>query len=337
VPSSYAGVRYRRGSRHGHVESYFLKANDPEGRRALWLKATIFAPDRAPSHAIAESWAVAFDRAEGHVAVKTSVPYEAARFSKSDLDIAIDGSTYTRSLWRGRVATGERAISFDVAVSGASEPVMQLPFGWMYEAPFPKSKFVSLVPDARASGEVVVDGKAWSLEGWPMTIGHNWGREHTPSYAWSHCNVWSSGGAVGSPGEPAQVTFEGLSARIALGPVLSPSSTLLYVREGRDEFKRSGLMGTGGIEGHVTLRRWDFRTTRGKAKLEGEIWAETDDFVGLYYANPDGSMVHCLNTKLASAELCVQLPGRGERLYRTRAAALEIATTHPNHGVRMYV
>jgi hypothetical protein len=340
VTRSYAGVRYRRRATHGHVESYFLKANDPEGRRALWLKATIFAPDRAPQSAVAEAWAVAFDRAEGHVAVKTSVPYEAARFSKDDLDIAIDGSTYTRTKWQGSVATGERSIAWDVGVSDGGAPLVHFPFDWMYEASFPSSKLVALVPDARASGEITVNGKTWSLAGWPMTIGHNWGRRHTPSYAWSHCNAWTGAASPPPPRaglpEPS-LMFEGFSARIALGPVLSPPSTFLFVREGGQQWARRGFLGGGGIEEHMTLRRYSFRSSRGEAKLEGEVWAETDDFVGLYYANPDGTMVHCLNTKLASAELVLTLPRRGERLFRTRAAALEIATTNPHHGVRMYV
>src|SRR5580692_9873283 len=116
-----AGVRYRKAAPHGHVESYFLKANDPGGARALWLKATIYASDRDPSRAVAEAWAIAFDRSEGHVAVKAQIPYESARFSRDDLDVEIDGSTFTERRWRGRVVTGERSIAFDLAISGGGE------------------------------------------------------------------------------------------------------------------------------------------------------------------------------------------------------------------------
>src|SRR5438128_806749 len=45
-PDAWNGVRHGDSSaraRRGHVESYFLKLNDREGRRALWLKATILA------------------------------------------------------------------------------------------------------------------------------------------------------------------------------------------------------------------------------------------------------------------------------------------------------
>jgi hypothetical protein len=332
----YAGVRYRPGAPRGHVESYFLKANDPDGRRAIWLKATIYAPDRDPSAAVAEAWAIAFDRDAGHVAVKSGVPYSAARFSRDDLDAAIDGSTFTRGAWRGSARTADRAVAWDLAVSKPTAPLRHFPLASMYEGSFPSSKIVSLVPDALAHGEVRVNGASWSVASWPMTIGHNWGRRHAPRYAWAHCNVWEPAESA-SGGD--RTVFEGFSARIALGPVLSPSSTFLFVREGPGErwLARRSLLGMGGIDEQTTLRRYRFRTRRGRARIEGELWAESDDFVGLYYPNPDGTMTYCLNSKLARAELLVKTPGRGERLYRSRAAALEIATTDPNHGVRMYV
>src|SRR5438046_2552815 len=113
---SHVGVRYTPPAPRGHVESYFLKANDPARRRALWLKATIFAPRERPhaNHgagaggrgAIAEAWAVAFDAEAGHVAVKTSVPFDAARFSRAALDVEVDGLHLREDATHGTVASG---------------------------------------------------------------------------------------------------------------------------------------------------------------------------------------------------------------------------------------
>src|SRR5689334_18502618 len=63
-------LRYRPGMAGGHVESHFLKGNSADGRRALWVKYTLLAPRGAPApgsvgrgaHAVAELWAIAFDR-----------------------------------------------------------------------------------------------------------------------------------------------------------------------------------------------------------------------------------------------------------------------------------
>ncbi len=63
VPQALLDLRYRGG---GHVESWFLKANEPGGRRALWLKNTVFARAKgergeALVPPMAEAWAIAFE------------------------------------------------------------------------------------------------------------------------------------------------------------------------------------------------------------------------------------------------------------------------------------
>jgi hypothetical protein len=59
--------------------------------------------------------------------------------------------------------------------------------------------------------------------------------------------------------------------------------------------------------------------------------------VGLYYENPEGPPTYCLNSKLAHARLEIEARGRPPFAVRSRAAALEIGTLDPTHGVRMYV
>jgi hypothetical protein len=87
----------------------------------------------------------------------------------------------------------------------------------------------------------------------------------------------------------------------------------------------------------ISLRRWRFRGANRVVRVEGEMWAETDRFVGLFYANPVGPTTYCLNTKLAHAKVTIEARGRAPMLLRSRAAALEIATHDEHHGVRMHV
>ena len=56
------GARYQPGTAAGHYESWFQRANDPGGRRAFWIRYTIFAPKGRPDDAVGELWAIAFDR-----------------------------------------------------------------------------------------------------------------------------------------------------------------------------------------------------------------------------------------------------------------------------------
>jgi hypothetical protein len=332
---SLARVRYDLAACKGHVESYFLKATDPSGTRAIWLKATVFASKHDPTRAIAEAWAVAFDRDRGHVAVKSAVPYETASFGAREMDIAFDGCTFTPDAWRGRIVTGAREVRWDLAIRDATRSLAHAPYRWMYDGPFPSFKLVSLAPDARVSGRVEIrdeaDGRSesWTMDRWPGMIGHNWGTGHTPKYAWGHCNAWQ--------GTDPGVVFEGASGQIAVGPVRAPMMTVLFLIHRGQRFAWNGLADLGRSRGDITLRRWGFAGKNRRGSIEGELWAKTDDFVGLFYANPDGKMTYCLNSKLADAELTFRPRGGAPLHLRSRAAALEIGTRDPGHGIRMYV
>ena len=113
--------------------------------------------------------------------------------------------------------------------------------------------------------------------------------------------------------------------------------TVLCVRHRGVRYDLNGVSDLARNRGSVTARRWHFRGENGLCKVDGELWAETDDFVGLHYANPDGSMCYCLNTKIGSGRVELTARGRAPIVLYSRAAALEIGTQDPHHGVRMYV
>ena len=329
------GVRFDPvRARRGHVESWFLKANDPHGRRAVWLKWTLWSGDRAPACAVAETWAVAFGTARGHIATKTSVPFEQARFVANGSDalgVTIDDCALSPQGARGRVASGGRAIAYDLSIASLEAPYTLYGARWMVDGPIPPQKAVSPIPNARISGVVEVDGEAhqekWELDAWPGMVGHNWGR-HTERYVWGHCNAWDDGD---------DVVFEGASGRMRVGGVLLPFRTGMIVRHHGTTYRLSGLASLLRNRASVTPRRWQFRGAGRGIQLEGEMWAETDDFVGLFYPNPDDTMVHCLNSKIAHAEVTLRMAGRPPKTLRSSRAALELGTTDPHHGVRMYV
>ncbi len=322
-----AGLQYRPDARRGHVESWFLKANDPRGRRALWLKWTVWAGDRDPRIAVAETWAVAFGAEKSHVATKTSVPFEQARFDRRVIDATVDGCHLTSRTARGRVESGGRSIAYDLTIEPRQAPYLFYPARWMYTGPIPSQKTVTPVPDASISGHLEIDGERWTLEGWPGMIGHNWGR-HTELYVWGHCNAWDDGD---------DVVLEGASARVRTGGVLLPLRTGLMVRHHGTSYPLTDLRSVARNEATLTPRRWQFRGRGPRVELKGEMWAESDDFVGLFYTNPDGVILHCLNSKIAHAEVTLSVSGRAPRVLRSSRAALEIGTLDAHHGVRMYV
>lgn len=338
VSQKLLDLRYRGGA---HVESWFLKANEPGGRRALWVRVTVFGPKapkkgQTPVPPVAETWAVAFDRELGHVATKCSVPLHTARFSRGTLDVEVDGCELSLGRARGAIACGTRRIAWDLAVGPErASPIVHLPNAALYEGPFPASKLVTPLADGRVSGAVQIDrgdgtpAASWDVGAWPAMVGHNWGRSHPRLYAWVHCNSWD---------DAEDLAFEAVSGRVRMGPVLSPMATAVFVRYQGKSWDLNARQLFGGNRGSISQRRWEV-TTNGDDRIEvrAELAAETDDFVGLHYPNPSGAMSYCLNTKLARARLELRLPGREPIVATSRASALEIGTRDPKHGVRMYL
>ena len=145
---------------------------------------------------------------------------------------------------------------------------------------------------------------------------------------WAHCNCWDDGD---------DVVFEGASGQVRVGGVLLPLRTGLMLRHQGTAYPLTDLRSVLRNEATLSARRWTFHGAGKRVEVAGEMWAETDDFVGLFYTNPDGAVLHCLNSKIAHAELTLRIAGRAPRLLRTTRAALGIGTLDRQHGVRMHV
>jgi hypothetical protein len=325
VIRDWNAARFDPSGGGGHVESYFLKLNDAEGRRALWLKATILARQGGGAP-VAEAWAIAFDREGTHAGAKEIVPLDRARLSAERLDVRVADLAISPGKIEGSVTSNGRKIAIDLAFTTTSAPLILFPSLRMYEGPLPSSKLVSPYPDARFTGHYAVDGERVEVEGWRGMQGHNWGKRHAELYAWAHCNQWEN---------EEDLIFEGATARVKVGPLLAPPLTVLCVwRRGvRYAFNQPSVLLRS--RGEIGARAWTFRAESPLARVEGELSAETRDFVGLHYENPDRAMTYCLNSKIAAGRLRFEVKGRPAITVETRAAALEIGTKDPAHGIPM--
>jgi len=351
----------------GHVESTFIKLNDPRSPRALWVKMTVFAPTSrtsgGPPHergrTVAEAWAIAFDRTVDeeppssyrepgaprrpaatarHVAAKQTVPIEEATLTRvRPYRLAVAGVQFDGHRLKGEVVHGHARIQFDLTLDARDPaPFVPFPLPAMYRGAFPKSKLVSPIFDARANGEVIVEGsgptRTWDVRDWPAMEGHNWGVGHADLYAWAHCNSWNEP-------EGRDFVFEGFSGRVKLGGrFTTPLITIVGLRHRgvRYEARLAGelLRARGRIE---RLRRWSFGAKQADATIEGEFEIRDEDTVGLWYPNPTGEMTYCLNSKIARADVRFTPRGRTPLHLTSDAAALEIGTHDASHGIRMYV
>lgn len=322
--ADWNAVRFDPNQCVDHVESLYLKLNEPGGKRALWVKTTILAgAGRTP---VAEAWAIAFDRDAGHVAAKQVVPFADASFSRTGLDVKVAGVSLTAGRTRGQLESGGARIEWDLEFDTRGDPLVPYPYPKMYEGGFPSQKTVTRFPDTRFSGSYRVRGREVRVDGWKGMQSHNWGKRHTELYAWAHVNQWDNAD---------DLMLEGFTGRLKLGPILAPPLTVLCVWHAGRRYAFNDVRTLLRNKGVITLRSWRFEAESPQARVRGELAADTDEMVGLHYENPNGEMTYCLNSKIAWALLELESKD-GPRVHASsNAAALEIGTKDPKHGVRM--
>ena len=319
------GVRFAGAAKGGHSESYFLKLNDPTGRRALWLKATILKKlDAGP---VAEVWAIAFDREGEHIGVKEVMPFTDASFSREAFDVRAGRVRFRDGRVEGAVSMDGHEVEWELDFTTDAPPLVPFPSERMYADSMPYWKFVSPHPDSRFQGKYRVDGQDVVVDGWHGMQGHNWGKRHTEFYAWGHCNQWD---------DADELVFEGASGQPKIGPVMAPMVSMFFVYHRGVRYSFNEPKYLLKTKADVTLRRWEFSAENDLARVEGAIHASTDDFVGLRYENPDGKMTYCLNSKIADARIRFAVEGRPPIEATTRAMAFEVGTKDRGHGVRLH-
>lgn len=317
-------LRFRAGT--GHYESYFLRANDPDAPRALWLRHTIFAPAAAPQEALGELWAIVFDGTTGrHAVAKQEVSLATCRFASDPLDVDVAGARLGPDSATGAAGEGASHIEWDLRWAGELPPLLLLPPA-MYDASLPRAKALVPRPLVLFDGTLTVGGRRIDVRGWRGSQNHNWGSRHTDHYAW--------GQVVGFDEEPA--TFlEVATAWLRFGPLWTPPMTPIVLRRAGRDLRLNKLGRT--LRARTTLDgfEWRFASRDDAVEVTGTIVAPRDAFVGLRYRNPPGGEKHCLNTKIATCrlEITEHPAGRTTVLGSRHGAAFEILTDDRSHGV----
>lgn len=307
------GARFTAGSPAGHYESWFQRANDASGRRAWWIRYTIFSPAERPGDAVGELWAIAFDKQTGKiVAVKDVVPIDECRFAKDALNVAIGDARLDDEHLRGSATANGHTIAWDLRYGGGRGPLLLLPEA-LYAWPVPRSKSLVGRPLARFTGTLTVDGERLVIDDWVGSQNHNWGSKHTDRYAW---------GQVCGFDEDPDAFLEVATARLKLGPVWTPWMSPVVLIVGGETLGWNALPRAIRADGHYDLRRreWTIATESKLGQLAVRMSAPPEHFVALRYGNPPGGAKTCLNSKIATCEVTLVRNGKTTRLTSHRAA-----------------
>lgn len=317
--------RFVAADRGGHCESWFQRANHRDRPLAFWIRYTVFSPKGRPEDAVGELWAIYFDGERNRIsAAKEVVPLAACRFSREGLDVHVGGASLVDGQLSGQAKSDPHALQWDLRYQ-APEPPLLLLQPRFYAGRFPKAKALVGAPNAVFDGAIVVDGEGVAVSHWVGSQNHNWGSQHTDSYAW---------GQVAGFDDAPDTFLECSTALLKVGPFRAPPLTVIVLRiEGR-EIRLNGLAQAFRAEGSFDFPSWRIRSQTAELCLSIRIQAPASAFVGLAYANPPGGVKTCLNSKLASCELIVEEKGRARRSFQSRhRAALEILTDRQDHGV----
>jgi hypothetical protein len=317
--------RFVAGDRAGHYESWFQRANHAERPLAFWIRYTVLCPKGRPNDAVGELWAVYFDGERGRIAAAKEVfAIDACRFSSSGLGVQVGTAQLTEARLSGQARSGLNALQWDLRFEGAEAPLLLLPEAFYFRG-FPKAKALVGTPNACFDGVLVVNGERIEIARWVGSQNHNWGSKHTDSYAW--------GQVAGFDGAP-DTFLECSTARLRVGPFRTPPMTVVVLRTEGREIRLNSIAQALKADGAFDFTSWRFASRSADVSVSAHIQAPKSAFVGLAYGNPPGGTKTCLNTKLASCELKVELPGRPSRILVSRhRAAFEILTDRRDHGV----
>jgi len=320
IRQRWNSARYVPGMTTGHYESWFQRANDASGQRAFWIRYTIFAPRGRPDDAVGELWAITFAREAGRiVAVKQVHPIQACSFARDRLEVAIGAARLEDQVLRGTASSHGHTIAWDLRYAGGQAPLLLLPEP-LYRARVPKAKALVGQPLARFTGTLTVDGETLTVDDWIGSQNHNWGSRHTDQYAW---------GQVAGFDEAPDAFLECSTARIQIGPVLSPRLSPVMLRLGGETLAWNGLLRAFRARGHYVPYDWRIESSGPDGAIAIAIHAAPTDFVALRYDNPPGGVKICLNSKLARCEVTLRRGGTTRVLHSSRAAFEILDDTAP--------
>ncbi len=300
-----------------YYESRYIRANDPERPQALWLRETLLLP--TAGEAVADVWVMVFDpEGAGNRALKEPYPIGSADYDYDNWTARIGATTVDDRSAQGVVTGGNRSARWDLRITPGSEDPVKLLTERAYAARFPTAKTTVRHPLAQFDGRLEIDDAAVVVDGWTGSVNHNWGTRHTPAYAF---------GQVCGFDDAPDSSLEIVTARAAVGPISLPAATLFVFRHAGAEFAVRSILGSLHTHGQYRPFFWQFGARVGERMIEGEIFTEPADVIGLTYTDTDGASKYCYNSAIATCR--IQLAGKAfERteLVATRRAMFEILT-----------
>lgn len=319
----------------GFQEVWYLKLNDVQNARALWLRYTILIR-RDKSREIAEVWAVFSEHRENRThkrALKQTYPLSA--FSTvpgcpekfGGLRIAENYLGEDRTT--GNLFDGVTRIAWELEITPGGAGGHDFVPDRLRRSGLVKNLAVTVFEQQQYTGWCEVNGQRYGFTSAPGMQGHLAGPKNGHSWAWGHCNCF-----VDDTGAPAPVIWDGLSARARIGCLVPPALTSMFIQIGMESVVLNTVTDAFRFQSRYGFDGWHFTTKKNGYRFEGNLTARLDDFACVTYEDTDGSHLYCHNTKQAAMTLTVTSPDGRQVSYATSgAAAYEVVTREPHPDI----
>ena len=307
----------------GHYESFYVKAADPTGGRALWLRHTIHKrPDAEPTCSV---WLTFFEAGAAPRATKATYGAESLS-APAGAYVRVGEAEIGPGTATGSLRTEATSATWDITFSDSHETLRHLPSERLYTSKLPRTKLESPHPGASFSGRIELDGKSISISGWPGMVGHNWGTEHAERWVWIH--------GAGFEGREPSDYLDIAAGRIKIGPFTTPWIANGAIVIDGEVMQLGGLGKTYGTSIEATPGGCEYVVPGRGVTVRGAVGSVLEQFVAWLYADPDGGEHHAINCSIADMKLRVERPGEHHvHLKLDGGAVFELGTRETDHGV----
>jgi hypothetical protein len=279
-----------------HYESFFLKACHPSGGLGVWIRYTVHKPPNSPARGF--TWFTLFDAANGVLASKAGPTHPQ---TAPGAYVRLGQSVFTPDGAAGDAASSQLEAGWELRFDGDAPPVWHLP-RWAYGSPLPRTKLLSPQPEVFVSGSVRAGERRLELDGWPGTVGHNWGSEH------AHRSIWIHG--TNFRGH-ADAWVDLALARVKLGPFITPWIANGELRLDGRRHRLGGIERVRSTAVEEVVESCHFRVGGDGIQVSGRVGAARENFVGWLYAKPKGGERQTINCSIADLRLDVTRRGAG--------------------------
>ncbi len=313
--------------RPGHYEVYYVTVTDPRSGVGFWIRYTMVAPAAATGEqATCSLWLAAMDpRSRRTFAIKETLPAS---------ELASRGDPFELRIGRARLT--DAGVSGEL--EGASWDLRWTPSAKHYEHVHPLlrrakvAQTVLVLPhaDLTIDGTIGFDGQTLELAGAHGGQAHLWGTKHAQSWAWVHCNEFTT-----LDGAPAPGTFvDAVSVFVSrFGREVGPSTPVVGCVGGEDFISTSPARVLAN-DSTFALTGWRFEAVDGSRKLIAEIDADRDLLAGVTYHDPDGELAYCYNGETASMRLHLYERARQVGGWAHRETFVSSGRTHFEYAQR---